>query len=156
MDSAVLDRSLIEKLVRESLQEVIQENGGESAPVVSEEPHYGIFDSMDAAIEASVEAQKILLHSSMEQRQNFVDVIKKTVLIQENLEVISRLAVDETGIGRYEHKLIKNALAAKKTLGTEDLITEAKTGDMGVTLIEYCPFGVIGAITPTTNPTETI
>ncbi len=156
MDSAVLDRSLIEKLVRESLQEVIQENGGECAPVVSEEPHYGIFDSMDAAIEASVEAQKILLHSSMEQRQSYVDVIKKTVLIQENLEVISRLAVDETGIGRYEHKLIKNALAAKKTLGTEDLITEAKTGDMGVTLIEYCPFGVIGAITPTTNPTETI
>ena len=70
MDSAVLDRSLIEKLVRESLQEVIKENGGECAPVVSEEPHYGIFDSMDAAIEASVEAQKILLHSSMEQRQN--------------------------------------------------------------------------------------
>ena len=115
MDSAVLDRSLIEKLVRESLEEVISENAGVSRPVVSAEPHYGIFDSMDAAIEASVEAQKILLHSSMEQRQCYVDVIKKTVLIQENLEVISRLAVDETGIGRYEHKLIKNALAAKKT-----------------------------------------
>lgn len=52
--------------------------------------------------------------------------------------------------------MIKNRLAAEKTPGTEDLLTEAVTGDNGLTLVEYCPFGVIGAITPTTNPTETI
>ena len=49
-----------------------------------------------------------------------------------------------------------NRLAAEKTPGTEDLISSVKTGDDGLTLVEYCPFGVIGAITPTTNPTETI
>ena len=64
--------------------------------------------------------------------------------------------MEETEIGDYEHKLIKNRLAAEKTPGTEDLLTEAITGDNGLTLVEYCPFGVIGAITPTTNPTETI
>jgi propionaldehyde dehydrogenase len=43
-----------------------------------------------------------------------------------------------------------------KSPGIEDLVTEAMSGDDGLTLVEYCPFGVIGAICPTTNPTETI
>ena len=148
-----LDPSLIERLVREAIEEVAREN---AQAVVQPVNNYGIFDSMNDAVEASAKAQKILLNSSMEKRQLYVDVIKQTVLEKENLEVISRLAVDETGIGKYEHKLIKNTLAATKTLGTQDLVTEAQSGDNGLTLIEYCPFGVIGAITPTTNPTETI
>lgn len=153
MDCANFNQELIERIVRETIAEVADEASKNAS---CETRKYGIFESMNEAIEASDKAQKILLDSSMEQRQLYVDTIRKTVLKKENLEVMSRLAVDETGIGRYEHKLIKNALAAQKTLGTEDLITEAKTGDMGITLIEYCPFGVIGAITPTTNPTETI
>ncbi len=78
-----------------------------------------------------------------------MDVIRSTIIKRENLELISRLSVEETEIGDYEHKLIKNRLAAEKTPGTEDLLTEAITGDNGLTLVEYCPFGVIGAITPT-------
>ena len=75
---------------------------------------------------------------------------------KENLEKISKMAVEETGMGGYEYKLIKNQLAIDKTPGIEDLTTEAMAGDDGLTLVEYAPFGVIGAITPTTNPTETI
>ncbi|MCM1441835.1 MAG: aldehyde dehydrogenase EutE, partial [Roseburia sp.] len=74
----------------------------------------------------------------------------------ENLDYISRLAVEETGMGAYEYKLVKNRLAATKTPGIEDLTTDAMTGDDGLTLVEYSPFGVIGSITPTTNPTETV
>lgn len=59
-------------------------------------------------------------------------------------------------MGGYEYKLIKNRLAAVKTPGIEDLTTDAMSGDDGLTLVEYSPFGVIGSITPTTNPTETI
>jgi len=153
MDFGNLDKGLIEKLVTEAVQEVLRETGQDAAPV---QKTYGIFDSMNDAVEASHVAQQALLHSTMDQRQLYVDTIKKTVLDKQNLEIMSRLSVEETGIGRYEHKLIKNALAAQKTLGTEDLVTEAKSGDLGLTLIEYCPFGVIGAITPTTNPTETV
>lgn len=111
---------------------------------------------MDAAVEASYVAQKQLLNASMTDRQKYVDTIKATILKKENLELISRMSVEETEIGKYEHKLIKNRVAAEKTPGIEDLTTEAMTGDNGLTLVEYCPFGVIGAITPTTNPTETI
>ncbi|MCV5785483.1 aldehyde dehydrogenase EutE, partial [Escherichia coli] len=59
-------------------------------------------------------------------------------------------------MGNYEDKLIKNRVAALKTPGIEDLTTSAVSGDGGLTLIEYSAFGVIGSITPTTNPTETI
>lgn len=118
--------------------------------------NYGIFGTMDAAVEASFVAQKQLLNASMTDKQKYVDTIKATILKKENLELISRMSVEETEIGKYEHKLIKNRVAAEKTPGIEDLTTEAMTGDNGLTLVEYCPFGVIGAITPTTNPTETI
>jgi hypothetical protein len=66
------------------------------------------------------------------------------------------MAVQESGLGRYEDKLAKNRLVAEKTPGTEALIPTAWTGDDGLTLVEWAPYGVIGSITPTTNPTETI
>lgn len=64
--------------------------------------------------------------------------------------------VEETGMGRYEDKVEKHLAVINKTPGPECLTTEAKSGDAGLMLEEYAPFGVICSITPTTNPTETI
>ena len=149
-----MDIKVIEQMIEQALKELKNEQPKAFAPAPVE--HYGVFKTMDEAISASEKAQKELLFSKIQQRQKYVDAIRAAVLKKENLELISRLAVEETEIGCYEHKLIKNRLAAEKTPGTEDLATEAVTGDHGLTLVEYCPFGVIGAITPTTNPTETI
>ncbi len=80
--------------------------------------------------------------------------MRKAVL--DNLEKLSQYAVEETGLGRYEDKLSKNRLVAEKTPGPEILQTVAYTGDHGLMLTERAPYGVILAITPTTNPTETI
>lgn len=155
-----MDIKVIEQLVEKALKELAagQPETLEKLEKLekSETEQYGVYASMDEAVNASEKAQKVLLFSELSVRQSYVDIIRKTVLKRENLEMMSRLSVEETEIGRYDHKLIKNRLAAEKTPGTEDLLTEAKTGDHGLTLIEYCPFGVIGAITPTTNPTETI
>lgn len=150
-----IDAVLIEKLVRQAIEKAKNENLIDFNKINSLK-NYGIFDTMDAAVEASNIAQKQLLNSSMKNRQKYVDTIKAVILKRENLELISRMSVEETEMGKYEHKLIKNRVAAEKTPGIEDLTTEAMTGDNGITLVEYCPFGVIGAITPTTNPTETI
>lgn len=149
-----MDLKAIEQMVEQVLREIQSEQIMNATEQRKE--GYGLFSTIEEAIEASEKAQKNLLYTSMADRQKYVDIIRTTVLNKENLELISRLAVEETEIGCYEHKLIKNRLAAEKTPGTEDLISEAVTGDNGLTLIEYCPFGVIGAITPTTNPTETI
>lgn len=149
-----MDMKVIEQMVEQALKEIVAEQPQKfTAPKVE---RYGVFDTMDEAIEAAAEAQKVLLFSKIEDRQKYVNALRAAILKRENLELVSRLAVEETEIGCYEHKLIKNRLAAERTPGTEDLVTEAVTGDNGLTLVEYCPFGVIGAITPTTNPTETI
>ena len=149
-----IDVNVVEQMVRKAIADTIGANANSSQ--VPSKGDYGVFNTMNDAIDASFIAQQELLHSTMAQRQKYVDIIREVSLKRENLDLMSRLAVEETEIGNYEHKVIKNTLAAEKTPGTEDLITEAKTGDDGLTLIEYCPFGVIGAITPTTNPTETI
>ncbi|MCI9175355.1 MAG: aldehyde dehydrogenase EutE [Lachnospiraceae bacterium] len=118
--------------------------------------NWGIFENMNDAVEAAAAAQKKYMNCTMHDRAVYVQAIRDVVLNQENLEYISRQSVEETEMGNYEHKLIKNRLAATKTPGIEDLTTDAMSGDDGLTLVEYSPFGVIGAITPTTNPTETI
>ena len=64
--------------------------------------------------------------------------------------------VDETGMGNVGDKILKHHLVAEKTPGTEDIKTIAWSGDRGLTLVEMGPFGVIGAITPCTNPSETV
>jgi propionaldehyde dehydrogenase len=55
-----------------------------------------------------------------------------------------------------DHKQAKHLLVADKTPGTEDIVSQARTGDNGLTLVEMAPFGVVGAITPSTNPSETV
>ena len=144
-----IDVQLIEKVVKKVLTDV------ESA-CPADDYTYGIFETMDDAIEASAKAQKEYMNYSMSDRQRFVEGIREVVCQKENLEYMSKLAVEESGMGAYEYKLIKNRLAAEKSPGIEDLTTEALSGDDGLTLVEYCPFGVIGAIAPTTNPTETV
>jgi acyl-CoA reductase-like NAD-dependent aldehyde dehydrogenase len=69
---------------------------------------------------------------------------------------ISELAVEETGLGRVEDKILKNQLVTEKTPGTEDLEPLAWTGDHGLTLRELAPYGPIAVITPVTNPSETV
>ena len=74
----------------------------------------------------------------------------------ENAEILARMGVQETGMGNVGHKILKHQLVAEKTPGTEDITTQAWSGDRGLTLIEMGPFGVIGAITPCTNPSEPV
>ncbi len=116
----------------------------------------GVFASMDEAVEAAAEAQRQYLFCSMAARKSFVDGIRDIFLDPAMLERISRMTVEQTGMGNASDKVIKNRLAASKTPGIEDLKTEAESGDGGLTLVEYSAYGVIGSITPTTNPTETI
>lgn len=150
-----IDIKTIERLIKDVINESEQSPTMDFAAAVTSQSN-GIFDTMDDAIEASTAAAKDLAACKMQEQSRFITALREAILKTENLEKMSRDAVDETGIGCYEHKLIKNRLAAEKTPGTEDLVTDAISGDHGLTLTEYCPFGVIGSITPTTNPTETV
>lgn len=152
-----MDINAIEKLVKQVIEEGnLSELIKTKTETETVEYGFGIFETMNEAVEASHAAWQELFGRSMADREKYIQVIRDTILKKENLEFFSQATVDETGIGNYEHKIIKNRLAAEKTPGTEDLVAEVFTGDGGITLVEYCPFGVIGSITPTTNPTETV
>ncbi len=147
-----MDDAAIKKIISEV---VCRMKTMESAPCVCEENH-GVFATMDEAVAAAEAAQRAYMEHTMQERECYVQAIRDTVLNPEILDYISRSAVEETGMGNYEDKKTKNTLAARKSPGTEDLVTDAMSGDDGLTLVEYSPYGVIGSITPTTNPTETV
>jgi propionaldehyde dehydrogenase len=90
----------------------------------------------------------------MEFREKIISNIRRLTI--ENAAVLAEMGVRETGMGVVGHKILKHRLAAEKTPGTEDIATTAWSGDRGLTLVEMGPFGVIGAVTPSTNPSETI
>ena len=109
---------------------------------------------MDAAVWAARNAQLELIEGTLVMRREAVRLIRETVL--DNLELLSKMAVEETGFGRVEDKIAKNRLAAEMTPGVEDLHPTSFSDDHGLMLVERAPYGVIGAIAPSTNPTETI
>ena len=120
----------------------------------SEPKQKGVFDTMSEALEAVNKAYKELRGYSVAQREKMIAKIREYTLAEaENLAV---LGVEETGMGRVADKIIKHQLVANKTPGTEDLKPMVMTGDDGLTLVEPAPFGVIGSITPSTNPSETV
>lgn len=114
----------------------------------------GLVDTVDEAVNYAEEAQKKLTSMSLRIRDEIIASIRKAVLAEN--ERMSALAVKETKLGRYEDKVRENILCATKTPGTEDLRPLAITGDDGLTLVESAPIGVIGALTPITNPTGTL
>ena len=142
--------SVNEKMVQDIVQEVVAKM--QISSDVSGKK--GVFSDMNEALEASKKAQKIVAKMSMDQREAIISKIREK--IKENAEILARMGVEETGMGNVGHKILKHQLVAEKTPGTEDITTTAWSGDRGLTLIEMGPFGVIGAITPCTNPSETV
>jgi acyl-CoA reductase-like NAD-dependent aldehyde dehydrogenase len=114
----------------------------------------GIHGSVDAAVAAARDAFVSYRDMGLEARKTIVDAMRAAMLREG--ERLAYMAAEETGIGRAEDKVVKNRLVTTKTPGPEDLEPRAVTGDQGMILTEYAPYGVIGSITPTTNPTSTI
>lgn len=141
-----VNEQLVENIVKEVMAKV--------ALTSDDEKQLGIFTDMNEAIAAAKQAQAVVRRMSMDQREKIISNIRTK--IKENAEVMARMGVEETGMGNVGHKILKHVLVAEKTPGTEDITTTAWSGDRGLTLIEMGPFGVIGAITPCTNPSETV
>ncbi|MBW2570986.1 MAG: aldehyde dehydrogenase EutE [Deltaproteobacteria bacterium] len=141
------NNELIAHVVQKVLEELVQKKDRGT------DEFTGIHDTVDEAVNNAVEAQKRLVVISLEVRSEIIASIRKAIL--DNNEILSELAVQETKLGRYEDKVRENILCATKTPGPEDIKPEVISGDHGLTLLEYAPVGVIGALTPITNPTGT-
>lgn len=114
----------------------------------------GVFDDVDSAVAAARKAYEQYEKMPLETRHAVVRAMREAALGV--LEEMCQRAVAETRLGRVEDKRIKNRAAITKTPGPEFLEPIAASGDHGLMVMERAPFGVICAITPCTNPTETI
>ena len=113
-----------------------------------------LYSSVDAAVQAARAAQSLFQEQGLEIRRAVIEAMRKTAISDSGS--LARMAQEETGLGRWEDKVQKNLVCAPRTPGVEDLTSRAYTGDKGLTLVEYAPYGVVAAITPSTNPAATI
>jgi acyl-CoA reductase-like NAD-dependent aldehyde dehydrogenase len=114
----------------------------------------GIHATVDDAVVAAGRAYRAFGDHGLERRKTIIEAVRASMLAR--AEQLARMAHRESGIGRYEDKVLKNRLVASKAPGPEDLEVAAVSGDHGMMVTEWAPFGVVGAITPVTNPTSTI
>ena len=127
---------------------------GEELAISEVELGDGIHATIDEAVSAAKAAFSQYSALGLEARKTVVEGMRAAMLREG--ERLAYMAAEETGIGRAEDKVVKNRLVTTKTPGPEDLEPHAVTGDAGMVVTEYAPYGVIGSITPTTNPTSTI
>ena len=114
----------------------------------------GCFNNIEDAINAAEKAFLEYKKTPIKTRNKMIEAIRK--ICRDHVQDLAKMALEETKMGRYEDKVKKNLLAINKTPGTEDLYPVSLSGDDGLTIFDRAPFGVIGSITPCTNPTETI
>jgi len=153
-----------ENLVKEIVEKVVKEystnkqgnvpSTGYTSSSYEGRKFVGIYSDMNEAIAAANKGYQAIRNMSVEQREKIITKIRE--FTRENALILAKMGVEETKMGRVEHKRLKHLLVADKTPGTEDIQASAKTGDNGLTLIEMAPFGVVGSITPSTNPSETV
>ena len=153
IDSIV--RRVMDRLEREGYAPPVHDVGPvpRAARVTSRSPG-PIFETVDEACTAARHAFLDLSECSLETRDGMIAALRRAV--ETHADEFAAAAVRETGMGRVDDKIKKNLLVGRKTPGTEDLVPVAKSGDHGLTLEERAPYGVVLAVTPSTNPTETI
>lgn len=146
--------SSLEEQIRKILAEELGSTTSSTNNTVSTGNNKGVYGNVDEAVQAAKAAQEIFVDCSIETRNKVIDSLKEgfTPL----LDHIATEIVNETGMGTKEAKIKKLENALYNTPGTEDLTSEIQTGDGGLIMYEYAPFGVIGAVTPSTNPVETV
>ncbi|MGL6226755.1 MAG: aldehyde dehydrogenase family protein [Thermoguttaceae bacterium] len=144
-----------ESLVRNVVEEVLSRI---SSPGYVSTPNYsgrfGQFTCAKEAVAAAKEAFEQLSERTIAERKKILSIIRKIVI--EQCVELGTMEMNETKIGRLPHKIDKLQNVGHNAPGVEFLKSEVFSGDHGLTVIEFAPFGVIGAITPVTHSLPTI
>lgn len=148
-----------EELIRNVVERVLAQVGtnstnGSHAGSRSYRGRFGVYDNVDEAVAASTEAFEQLSERTIEDRKRIIDHIRR-ISIDQCVE-LGTMEMNETKIGRLEHKIEKLKTLGQKTPGVEFMRSEVFSGDHGLAVIEHAPFGVIGCITPVTHSLPTI
>jgi aldehyde dehydrogenase len=146
-----------EQLIAEIAREVVarlqgQAQGGEPSKT-SAATGDGVFATVDEAVKAAGDAQKRIAALSLGERGRIVAIIKRMCV--ENSAEWGRLELEETGLGRLDHKIekLKNV---RNVLGVEAMRSDVRSDTTGLLVIERAPWGVIGMVLPATHSVPTL
>jgi aldehyde dehydrogenase len=151
---------VVERLARRpagpvpSSPQAIAPAGGKGGAAKVPRGTLGIYADPDQAVAAARRGFEANERAPIELRRKMITAMREVTY--KHLRELAGYAVEETGLGRFEDKIGKNKLVADKTPGVDILRPVAYTGDHGLMLTERAPYGVLLAVTPTTNPTETV
>jgi len=154
--TTVSTEQTVRAVVQEVLAQLTQSNGVASKANGSANQNggdWGVFTDVDAAVAAANAAFEQLKTASMEDRGKAIQIVKD--ICSDQAEELGTAELEETQIGRLDHKIEKLQIISKVP-GMEYLKCDAVSGDNGLTVTEYAPFGVIGAITPVTHSLPTL
>lgn len=151
--SATVSDALIRDVVNEVLSR-LQGSAKAATPAAATGGRDGVFQTVDEAVAAAKVAQKRLVEATLETRAKVIKCIRRICVEQK--EELARIEFEETRIGRMDHKIEKLVIVGEKVPGMEMLVTEAVSGDHGLTVTEYAPWGVLGIITPVTHSIPTL
>ena len=144
-----------ENLIRDVVSQVLAEVG--RAPGVSGGSlggRHGVFHDANEAVQAARAAFEQLQTMTMEDRKKIIAHIRR-ISIEQCVE-LGTMEMNETQIGRLEHKIDKLKTLGMLSPGVEFMRSEVFSGDHGLAVVEHAPFGVVGAITPVTHSLPTI
>jgi len=114
---------------------------------------FGVFQDANEACEAAHSGFLQLRQKGIAARARIVEIIK--TMAEANAVEWGKLELEETKIGRLDHKIEKLKII-KLVPGVEWLHPDGRSGDHGIMLEEYTPFGVVAAITPSTHSIPTL
>ena len=144
-----------EQAIRQVVQEVLAQLGRRGGTNGSPQRNgdWGVFRTVDDAVAAATAGFEKLRNASMADRAAAIECVYR--ICDQQAEELGRMELEETKIGRLDHKIEKLKIV-KRVPGVEFLKCDAQSGDHGLTVTEYAPFGVIGAITPVTHSLPTL
>jgi aldehyde dehydrogenase len=116
-------------------------------------PRHGVFEDVNEACAAAQDAFEQLKAKGIAGRAKVVEIVKS--LCTDKAAEWGKFEFEETRIGRLEHKIEKLQIV-KLVPGVEWIKPSGLSGDHGITMEEYTPFGVIGAILPVTHSIPTL
>ncbi len=143
-----------EKLVSQVVSEVLSRLQSQGAGARSEKSEFGVYESMDDACAAAHRSFLKLQELGVSARKKAIQVVRRMCV--QNAKEWGELEFAETKIGRLDHKIEKLKICGDLVPGVEMLERMAFSGDFGLTIVDYAPWGVIGAITPSTHSVPTL
>ena len=147
---ATIDERLVSKVV----SEVIARLQTQTQAIKTNQTGFGVYEKMSDAIEAAHRSFEKLRDGGISARKKAIQVIRRMCVAK--ADEWGKIEFAETKIGREAHKIEKLRICGDLVPGVEFMTRMAFSGDSGLTIIDFAPWGVIGAITPSTHSVPTL